>query len=61
MNVRDLSAGYYQVTSGTRWWTAMRTTSGWNIQNESGQRLRPEGTVGTRILAAIDRHKAGVK
>lgn len=57
MNVRELGAGYYQVTSGGRWWTAMRTTAGWNIQNEAGRQLRPEGTVGTRILAAIARHQ----
>jgi len=60
MIVRELHPRFYQVESNGRWWTAQKTAHGWHIQNEAGDRIKADGVLGLKIVAAIGRAMSGL-
>lgn len=59
MTVKKIAPQYWQIVNGGRWWTACRIRPGaWNIQNEAGKYIDPDGRIGRRLIDAVQKFEA---
>lgn len=62
MEVRNFEPDFYEVhwreakrRDPRRWGTAAKTADGWYLMNETSRLIKPDGALGKKMIAAVEK------